>query len=134
MKLTDVYLAVHFILHSALAGEDGTSLVPLVLAGNTPPPHPESSTIGSGNFSQVPRAVLLGGAFDERLIHSLHQAALADPNARRVPWARMDKSRPGPLPTDPEYPKLVVQRSKAALIQLEKDGKLDGTYSELEYF
>ncbi|KAM0553160.1 hypothetical protein ACHAPJ_007447, partial [Fusarium lateritium] len=105
-----------------------------LLAGKTLSDHPERSAIGSGNYSQAPRAVVLGGAFDESDIAVFKDAAKAVPGARGVPWVRQDSTQPAPPVTSPEYPKLMTKRTKEAVLKLNKDGKLDGDYNELEWY
>ncbi|KAM0431441.1 hypothetical protein ACHAPT_005418 [Fusarium lateritium] len=115
-------------------GESGLVIIPPILTGHPPPPHPDSSSVGTGNYAHVLRAILLGGFFDDAAIEPLREAARAVPGARRVPWLRQDHSKPAPPIDSPEYPKALVQRSKNVLLGLEKEGKLDGTHDELEWY
>ncbi|KAM5361426.1 hypothetical protein ACJZ2D_013116 [Fusarium nematophilum] len=122
------------VIHFVLPGESGPAIIPAILAGHPPPSHPERSSIGSGNYSEVPRAILFGGAYDDVTVAHFRDVAKVFPGARSVPWVRQDKTRDAPPVTSPEYPKVIVQRSKDALLQLQKDGKLDGTHGELEWY
>ncbi|KAF5678628.1 hypothetical protein FHETE_1180 [Fusarium heterosporum] len=122
------------VVHFVLPGESGKAIIPELLSGKHPSSHPESSSIGSGNYEHAPRAVVLGGAFEDSDIAALRDAVKAVNGARGVAWVRQDLSQPAPPVTSPEYPKLMTRRTKEAVIQLEKDGKLDGTHDELEWY
>ncbi|KIL87073.1 hypothetical protein FAVG1_09627 [Fusarium avenaceum] len=122
------------VVHFILPGESGKIIIPDLLSGKAPSSHPESSAIGSGNYEQVPRAVVLGGAFEDSDIAVLRDAVKAVDGARGVAWVRQDSSIPAPPVTSPEYAKLMTQRTKESVIQLEKDGKLDGKHDELEWY
>jgi hypothetical protein len=122
------------VVHFILPGESGKAIIPDLLSGKTPSPHPDSSAIGSGNYEQVPRAVVLGGAFEDSDIAALRDAVNVVPGARGVAWVRQDSSQPAPPVASPEYPKLMTRRTKEAVIQLEKEGKLDGKHDELEWY
>ncbi|KAI7769222.1 hypothetical protein LZL87_011939 [Fusarium oxysporum] len=123
-------LVVQFIL----PGDSGQVIIPALLAGRSPPSHPDSSAIGSGNYNNAPRAVVLGGAFEESDIATLRDAVKTVNGARGVAWLRQDTTQPAPPVTSPEYPKLMTRRTKEAVIKLNKDGKLDGTYDGLEWY
>ncbi|SPJ79803.1 uncharacterized protein FTOL_08194 [Fusarium torulosum] len=122
------------VVHFILPGESGKTIIPDLLSGKTPSSHPESSAIGSGNYKQVPRAVVFGGAFEDSDIAALRDAVNIVQGARGVAWVRQDSSQPAPPVTSPEYPKLMTRRTKEAVIQLEKEGKLDGKHDELEWY
>ncbi|KAF5026747.1 hypothetical protein F66182_1166 [Fusarium sp. NRRL 66182] len=124
------FIVVHFIL----PGESGKLIIPALLAGKPPPSHHETSSIGSANYSQPPRAIVLGGAFEEADIKALRDAAKANQDARNVPWLRQDLTRPAPPVTSPEYPRLMVKRTKEAVLGLEREGKLDGGHGGLEWY
>jgi hypothetical protein len=125
-----ISLVVQFIL----PGDSGQVIIPARLAGKSPPSHPDSSAIGSGNYNNAPRAVVLGGAFEESDIATLRDAVKTVNGARGVAWLRQDTTQPAPPITSPEYPKLMTRRTKEAVIKLNKDGKLDGTYDGLEWY
>ncbi|KAF4457674.1 hypothetical protein F53441_434 [Fusarium austroafricanum] len=122
------------VVHFVLPGDSGKVIIPALLTGESPPSHLDSSAIGSGNYTQVPRAVVLGGAFEESDIATLRDAVKTVGGARGVAWVRQDTTQPAPPVTSPEYPKLMTKRTKDAVIKLDKDGKLDGTYDELEWY
>ncbi|KAF6814937.1 hypothetical protein CSOJ01_03767 [Colletotrichum sojae] len=116
---------VHFITTPA----SGAEIIPALLAGREPPTHPDSSSIGSGEYAETPRAVILGAAFDEEATQTLRKAVSEAPDARKVPWLRHDAGKPAP-PIGPEYGLAVVARVREVLERLEGEGKLDGTYGE----
>ncbi|GKT47180.1 uncharacterized protein ColSpa_07361 [Colletotrichum spaethianum] len=127
------YEVIHFITSPA----SGAVILPALLAAQPPPSHPETSTIGSGNYAAAPRVVVLGGAFDEAATAVL-QTAVAHARAqsadvRTVPWLRQDSSKPAP-PIGPEYGQAMVVRVKEALARLEGEGKLDGSYGGDEWY
>ncbi|KAL5589723.1 hypothetical protein FOVSG1_011590 [Fusarium oxysporum f. sp. vasinfectum] len=122
------------VVQFILPGNSGRVIIPALLAGRSPPSHPDSSAIGSGNYNNAPRAVVLGGAFEESDIATLRDAVKTVNGARGVAWLRQDTTQPAPPVTSPEYPKLMTRRTKEAVIKLNKDGKLDGTYDGLEWY
>ncbi|KAF4428860.1 hypothetical protein FACUT_9317 [Fusarium acutatum] len=122
------------VVQFILPGDSGQVIIPALLAGKSPPSHPDSSAIGSGNYSNAPRAVVLGGAFEESDIATLRDAVKTVNGALGVAWLRQDTTLPAPPVTSPEYPKLMTRRTKEAVIKLDKDGKLDGTYDGLEWY
>ncbi|KAF4970339.1 hypothetical protein FSARC_2595 [Fusarium sarcochroum] len=122
------------VIHFIMPGESGKLIIPELLAGKTLSEHPERSAIGSGNYTQAPRAIVLGGAFDETDIAVSKDAAKAVSGARGIPWVRQDTTQPAPPVTSPEYPKLMTKRTKEAVLKLDKDGKLNGDYNELEWY
>ncbi|KAG5798172.1 hypothetical protein H9Q69_002781 [Fusarium xylarioides] len=122
------------VVEFILPGASGQVMIPALLAGKSPPSHPDSSAIGSGNYNNAPRAVVLGGAFEESDIATLRDAVKTVDGARGVAWLRQDTTLPAPPVTSPEYPKLMTRRTKEAVIKLDKDGKLDGTYDGLGWY
>lgn len=117
-----------------MPGDSGQVIIPALLAGKIPPSHPDSSAIGSGNYKNTPRAVVLGGAFEESDIATLRDAVKTVNRARGVAWVRQNTTLPAPPVTSPEYPKLMTRRTKEAVIKLDKNGKLDGIYDGLEWY
>ncbi|GKU07050.1 hypothetical protein FLAG1_09883 [Fusarium langsethiae] len=120
------------VVHFILPGESGKVIIPELLRGNPPPSHPDTSAIGSGNYAQVPEAVVLGGAFEDNDIEALRDAVKAVDGARGVAWVRQDTTQPAPPVTSPEYPKLMTRRTKESIIQLHKNTKLDGKNDRIE--
>ncbi|CCT75679.1 uncharacterized protein FFUJ_11712 [Fusarium fujikuroi IMI 58289] len=122
------------VVQFILPGDSGQVIIPALLASKSPPSHPDSSAIGSGNYNNAPRAVVLRGAFEESDITTLRDAVKTVNGARGVAWVRQNTTLPAPPVTSSEYPKLMTRRTKEAVIKLDKDGKLDGTYDGLEWY
>ena len=118
---------VHFVMGPEAAPVE----LPLVLQGLAVP-SPRSS-IGSGNVASVAKVVVLGGAYDEATVESLHSLCAQTSGARTVPWLRQDTTKPAP-PIGPEYGKAMVQRTKEALKRLAEEGRLDGTDGGVYYY
>ncbi|KAK1633418.1 hypothetical protein BDP81DRAFT_397306 [Colletotrichum phormii] len=126
------YEVIHFITSPA----SGAVIIPALLASKTTtlPQHPDTSTIGSGNYASPPRAVVLGGAFDEEAVKMLQKAVAEQGTAsRKIPWLRHDGSKAAP-PPGPEYGKAMVARVRERLGLLEGEGKLDGEYGGDEWY
>ncbi|KAM0497338.1 hypothetical protein ACHAP8_006829 [Fusarium lateritium] len=122
------------VVHFILPGESGKLIIPELLRGNPPPSHPDTSKIGSGNYTQIPEAVVLGGAFEETDIEAFRDAVKAVDGTRGVAWVRQDSTQPAPPVTSPEYPKLMTKRTKESIIRLHKDVKLDGASDRIEWY
>lgn len=121
------------VVHFITTAPSGAAIIPALLTGQAPPSHPETSSIGSGNYTVVPRAVVLGSAFDDAAVEVLRGAVAKAQGARKVPWLRHDLSKPSP-PIGPEYGKVVLARAKEALGKLEREGKLDGEHGDDEWY
>ncbi|PKS08167.1 hypothetical protein jhhlp_005443 [Lomentospora prolificans] len=91
------------VVHFVLAEDSAAIIIPPILAGQGPPAHPELSSIGTGNFSQVPKAVLLGGAFDDETIAKLRDAVNQTAGTRKVPWLSRDHKKNELTVFDPQY-------------------------------
>lgn len=106
--------------------EDGLTNIPLLLSGS----HPKDplSQIGSGDYSRVPQAVILGGGFTAADIDQLRQAALDNENARKVPWlkANLQKTAEGPEMGTEGYAQTIPARVREAMSKLAEEGKFDG--------
>lgn len=113
-----------------------TEELPVLLTGK--PPSAPSSTVGSGNWSDPPRALLLGGAYQDDDIERLQKLVQASDGAAKIPWLRVDVSKRAPPAQDPdenqarEYGMDVARRMKETLNKLDVEGKLgqgnDGVY------
>ncbi|CRK45030.1 hypothetical protein BN1723_006400 [Verticillium longisporum] len=122
------------VIHFVKAGHSGPSLLPALVAGRKPPPHEDSSALDTGNYSQPPCAIVLGGAFDDAATEALRSAVEErNESARRVPWLRHDTTKKAPPLGTPEYAQAVVQRVKATLTRLEAEGKLNGENGDVEW-
>jgi hypothetical protein len=125
--LSPEYEVVHFTLASAIENE-----LPLLLQNKVP--EPASSSLGTGNWSAPPRALLIGGAYTDDDVASLRKLIdETEGNVRRIPWLRVDSSKPAP-PLGPEYGKAVVERAREALKRLEGEGKLTEDDGEVYFF
>jgi hypothetical protein len=115
---SDCNPVIHFTLAAAVGAE-----LPLLLRGEVP--DPPSSRIGSGNWSEPPRAPVLGGAYEDEDIARLEKLVEGmTPAARRIPWIRIAPPKPGGPPLGPAYALEVVARCKDGLKKLEAQGKL----------
>ncbi|GKT56796.1 hypothetical protein ColTof4_08664 [Colletotrichum tofieldiae] len=136
-KTEQIGRGVIAVTHFVTSPTSGAVILPALLASRPPPPHPETSTIGSGNYAAAPRAVILGGAFDDAATAVLREAVAGaraqSADVRKVPWLRQDSSKPAP-PLGPEYGKAMVVRVKEALARLQGEGKLDGSYEGDEWY
>lgn len=114
---------IHFILLQAVTTE-----LPAVLSGK--PPAKPSSSLGTGNWSAPPRALLLGGAYQNEDIEKLQKLVNETEGAVKIPWLRVDSSKgppPSQAPTEAqarEYGAKVSNRMKERLHALEAEGKL----------
>lgn len=77
--------------------------------------------------------MILGPAFSRDLTERYRDAVRAHPEARHVPWILQDLNL-GPPIGSPEYFASVVKRVKEKLSTLDKAGKLNGQYDELETY
>jgi hypothetical protein len=90
-------------------------------------PDPCSSSLGTGNWTEPPAALLLGGAFQDEHIERLQRLVEEGGAKRKIPWLRIDASKPTPAaPPNPAYGVAIVQRMKDELTKLKEEGKLDG--------
>lgn len=106
--------------------EDGITNIPLILSGHKPTS--QLSSLGSQDFSQVPRAVLFGGGYDDVTVEKIRKAAMKVQGVRQVPWLKADqvKTARGPKPGTKEYAESIAPRIKEVLGRLVREGKLDG--------
>ncbi|KAG8158027.1 hypothetical protein KVR01_012299 [Diaporthe batatas] len=119
------YEVIHMTLASSIKDE-----LPFLLKGQAPP-NP-STTLGTGNWSSPPQALLIGGAYQDKDIEEIVRLVEGINGALEIPWLRLDVTKtegPGPPPNPtPEqaavYGKIVVQRMKDGLSNLKKEGKL----------
>jgi hypothetical protein len=120
------YEVVQFISNT----EACVSETPTVLQGQAP--SNPSSTLGTGNVSRRPVAVVLGGGytatFDE--IRDGVEAAFPSSGGSGVAWLKHDGTIPAP-PLGPEYSKAILKRTKDVLKGLVDDGTLVNGKSEV---
>lgn len=102
--------------------------LPYLLKG-TVPPNP-SSTLGSGNWSSPPQALLIGGAYQDKDVEDVVKLAKSTDGAMEIPWLRIDSRKMKPPTGEPTpeeaaaYGKAIVQRFKDGLDKLKQEGKL----------
>ena len=106
-------------------GTDATiAEIPAILRGQTP--SSPSSTLGSGDYSRRPVAVILGGGYTDVFdqVHEGVEAAFS-PEGRSsgVAWLRFDPDKPMP-PLGPEYAAQALRRLRDTLAGLVEGGKL----------
>ncbi|KAI3394956.1 hypothetical protein diail_2063 [Diaporthe ilicicola] len=117
------YEVIHFTLSTSIMDE-----LPFLLTGKVPP-NP-SSTLGSGNWSSPPRALLIGGAYQDKDVEEVIKLAKSTDGAVEIPWLRVDNTKmqtPPPEPTEEQaaaYGKAIVRRMKEGLGRLKEEGKL----------
>lgn len=122
-RLTQADAVIHFTFASAIMEE-----LPYLLKGGAPP-NP-SSTLGSGNWSSPPQALLIGGAYQDKDVEEVVKLAKSTDGAMEIPWLRIDSGKmqaPTGQPTPEEaekYGKAIVQRFKEGLTKLKEEGKL----------
>ncbi|KAK2002540.1 hypothetical protein LX36DRAFT_568082, partial [Colletotrichum falcatum] len=126
------------VIHFITSPTSGAAILPALLASQPSPSHPDTSTIGSGNYATAPRAVILGGAFDDAATAVLQEAvsdagARLSADVRTVLWLRQDQSKPAP-PLGPGYGEAMIARVREALARLKGEGKLDGSYGGEEWY
>ncbi|KAJ5111458.1 hypothetical protein N7532_001993 [Penicillium argentinense] len=95
--------------------EDGIRDLPLILSGSTPVN--DKGSLGSKNYSALPKAVVLGGGYDEEAITRLHEAVTSSPVTVKLPWLKADlnKTKAGPTPGSEEYCRAAASRMKHTL-------------------
>ncbi|MBE3048323.1 hypothetical protein IMZ48_38630 [Candidatus Bathyarchaeota archaeon] len=97
--------------------------IPLILKGESPA-NP-SSTLGTGNVTDRPVAVALGGGHTD-VFDETHEAVekACGPAGSGLVWLKNDTTKPGPFELKAEYGKSVVTRMKDTLAGLKAEGKL----------
>lgn len=94
------------------------------------PPANPSSSLGTGNWSAPPRALLLGGAYQAEDIEKLRKLVNETEGAAKIPWLRADIGQGAPVSMKPteaqakEYGMKVSKRMKDKLNALDAEGKL----------
>lgn len=97
--------------------------IPSILNGK-PPPDP-SSTIGTGNLSDRPVAIVVGGGFTEGF-DNLRDAVedACGPLGSGLIWLKNDAGKPGLGVLGARYPEAVAERVKDVLGGLMEEGKV----------
>lgn len=124
------YSVIHFIM----SVEDGIRNLPLILSGSTPVN--DKSSLGSKNYSALPKAVILGGGYDDEAITLLREAVTCSPGTVKIPWLKADpeKTMAGPTPGSEEYSRAAASRMKQTLGTLLERGDLESGGDETFYW
>jgi hypothetical protein len=115
------------VVHVILSPQAGVTDIPLLLSSSAPSapdssqPEAAGATLGTGNHSQAPAAVVLGAGYDDAMVEEMMAACKS---SKQVPWLRPDTTKPAP-PLGPAYGKALVERVKVELKRLADEGKLD---------
>ncbi len=108
-----------------------TKEIPLLLKGEVPS-NPDGQ-LGSGNWSVFPKAILFGGGYTDNDIAAVRKAVAEVDGARKIPWLRVDVTKPAP-PVGPGYGAAVVARAKEELKRLEAEGVFDSNDDSIRLF
>ncbi|KAJ6068157.1 uncharacterized protein N7446_005194 [Penicillium canescens] len=76
------------VTYFVMSVEDGIRNLPLILSGSTPVN--DKSSLGSKNYSALPKAVILGGGYDDEAITQLREAVTSSPGTIKIPWLKAD--------------------------------------------
>lgn len=112
-----VDLSIPLVVHFIESSDACISEIPAILNGQMP--SNPNSTLGTGNISDRPVAVILGGGFDDAfdMVYNEVERALG-PSGSGVPWLRNDTNKPGPGDLGPGYGTVAAQRMKQVLGEL----------------
>ncbi|KAI1458924.1 hypothetical protein F4805DRAFT_456315 [Annulohypoxylon moriforme] len=100
--------------------------VPYILRGLAPPS--QSSYIGSGAYSTLPKAVIMGAAWDADDV-ALVKAAIQSvslPSGAAPIILRNDTSVPTPQPPAPEYGQQLMRRIRSTMGKMARGEKVEG--------
>ncbi|KAI9934815.1 hypothetical protein MW887_000432 [Aspergillus wentii] len=114
--------------------EDGVRNLPLILSGSTPVN--EESSLGSKNYSALPKAVVLGGGYDDDALTRLREAVARSPETVRIPWLKADleKTKGGPTPGSEEYCRAAASRIKHTLRTVLEERNFKSGWDEMIYW
>jgi hypothetical protein len=106
-----------------MSASSAASEIPLILTNRShllPPP--ESTLLGTQNFSNMPKAVIFGGAFEDEDVKAVEEAMNSAVDEKgspglRVPLLKADRAR-ATKPMGPEYAKEVEERLLRCLEEL----------------
>ncbi|KAH8176947.1 hypothetical protein LIA77_02029 [Sarocladium implicatum] len=111
-----------------LSSGDAKAEISAALQGKAPAD--PASSLGSGQFSTPPKAVVLGAAYEADAVRSLRETVTGVSGVPSVPWLTFDRKQVAP-PLGPEYGKHVVGRVKKAIMEMEKEGKLGDGHGDI---
>lgn len=122
------------MIHFVMSVEDGIRNLPLILSGSTPVN--DKSSLGSKDYSALPKAVILGGGYDDEAITRLRDAITSSPGTVKIPWLKADpdKTTAGPTPGSEEYCRAAASRIKETLGTLLEKGDLESGDDETFYW
>lgn len=122
------------MIHFVMSVEEGVRDLPLILSGSTPVN--EGSGLGSKRYSRFPKAVVLGGGYDDEAITRLREAVAVSPGTIKVPWLKADpnKTKAGPTPGTDEYCRSAASRMKHTLGTLLETEDPDLTDDEILFW
>ncbi|GLI76243.1 hypothetical protein PoHVEF18_004514 [Penicillium ochrochloron] len=119
--LAPEFEGIHFITTNEAALAD----IPRLLKGEKPAA-PDTSGVGTQNYSQIPRAVVFGRGYDVSEVEEFRKAS--DGYAHPVAWFAADpKNAPGPNdpPPGPAYAQAAASALKEKLLAWKDEGGVD---------
>lgn len=108
------------VIHFIQSFEAAKAELPLLLAGRDPQVS-EVNDVGTHNYSQPPRAVLLGRAFEEEQVEDLRKACSGAALAP-VAWLLGDPAKLPTGPPGPDYAVHVANDCKDVLAKWKDEG------------
>ncbi|KAJ6010144.1 hypothetical protein N7499_004453 [Penicillium canescens] len=122
------------VTYFVMSVEDGIRNLPLILSGSTPVN--DKSSLGSKNYSALPKAVILGGGYDDEAITQLREAVTSSPGTIKIPWLKADpeKTKVGPTPGSEKYCRAAASRMKHILGTILEKGDLKSRDDETFYW
>ncbi|KAB8073440.1 hypothetical protein BDV29DRAFT_136889 [Aspergillus leporis] len=122
------------VTYFVMSVEDGIRNLPLILSGSTPAN--DKSSLGSKNYSAPPKAVILGGGYDDEAVTQLREAVTSSPGTVKIPWLKADpeKTKAGPTPGSEEYCRAAASRMKYTLGSILARGDLESEDDETFYW
>lgn len=122
------------VTYFVMSVEDGIRNLPLLLSGSTPVN--DKSNLGSKNYSVPPKAIILGGGYDDGAIAQLREAVTNSPGTVKIPWLKADpdKTKAGPTPGSEEYCRAAASRIKYTLGSILERCELGSEDDEIFYW
>ncbi|KAJ5825642.1 hypothetical protein N7474_002780 [Penicillium riverlandense] len=110
------------VIHFIQSFEAAKAELPLLLAGRDPQvSEVNDEGVGTHNYSQPPRAVILGRAFDEDQVQELRQAC-AGASPAPVAWLLGDPAKAPTVMPGPDYAVTVTNDCKSVLAKWKEAG------------
>lgn len=116
-------LPIPLVVRYVCTPEACVAEIPTILNGHTPAR--PSSILGSGNLSDRPTAIIIGGGYSEDfdMVHDSVERTFFH-SGSGVAWLRTDMDGPGPDTMENSYSIAAAQRMKSVLTELRDGGKL----------